>query len=442
MLLPDRPVQWPSKGSCGCAPRERRGPHPESGSRDDNGARNFGSGLDFLDPDFLADPYPVYHRLRAEDPVHHHPFGFYVLTRYDDVAAFLRDPRFGKSGYQALFESRFGGGADASWLALSMLFRDPPDHTRLRALVGKAFTPRVVETLRPRVQTIVDRLLDRAAGAGRMEVIADLAYPLPVTVISELLGVPATEADVVRGWSLDLARALDAIALPVDPEVIERGRRATGDMVDYFRRLAEARRRQPGPDLLSGLVEAEEAGDRLTERELLATCVLLYVAGHETTVNLIGNGLLALLRHPEERRRLRDNPALVSGAIEELLRFDGPVQRTGRMATCDAEIGGVAIPAGSLVLGFLGAANRDPAHFAEPDRLDVARDEPRHLAFGSGIHYCLGAPLARLEAQVAIGTLLGRFPGLTLAVERPAWRPSSTLRGLEALPVALGLAQA
>jgi hypothetical protein len=394
--------------------------------------------LNFLDPDFLADPYPVYHRLRAEDPVHRHPFGFYVLTRYDDVAAFLRDARFGKGGYQALIQSRFGAGPDGPRLALSMLFRDPPDHTRLRALVSKAFTPRVVETLRGHIQGIVDRLLERVADAPRMEVIEDLAYPLPVTVISELLGVPVGDGDTVKGWSRDVARALDAIALPVGPDVIERGRRAMDEMTGYFRDLIGERRRRPGADLLSGLVEAEEAGDRLTERELLATCVLLYVAGHETTVNLIGNGLLALLRHPEERRRLQEDPALLSGAIEELLRYDGPVQRTGRMAACDTEIGGVPIPAGSLVLGLLGAANRDPSRFTEPDRLDLGRAEPRHLAFGSGIHYCLGAPLARLEGQAAIGTVLRRFPALTLAVERPTWRPSSTLRGLEALPVVLG----
>jgi cytochrome P450 len=394
--------------------------------------------LDLLDPDFLADPYPIYHRLRAEDPVHRHPIGFYVLTRYEDVSAFLRDPRFGKSGYQALFERRFGGGPEGSWLALSMLFRDPPDHTRLRALVSQAFTPRVVDTLRGRIQAIVDRLLERAAGAPRMDVIEELAYPLPVTVISELLGVPAGDSETVKAWSRDVARAVDAIALPVGPEVIEQGSRATEAMAEYFRDLAGERRRRPGPDLLSGLVQAEEAGDRLTERELLATCVLLYVAGHETTVNLIGNGVLALLRHSEERRRLQDDPGLLPGAIEELLRYDGPVQRTGRMAACDAEIGGVPIPAGSLVLGLLGAANRDPAQFAEPDRLDIMRDEPRHLGFGSGIHYCLGASLARLEAQVAIGTLVRRFPALTLAIECPAWRPSSTLRGLEALPVVPG----
>ncbi len=394
--------------------------------------------LNFFDPAFLADPYPVYQQLRADDPVHRHPLGFYVLTRYDDVAGFLRDARFGKGGYRALIEGRFGAAADGPRLALSMLFRDPPDHTRLRALVSRAFTPRVVETLRPHVQDIVDRLLERVDGVGRMDVIEDLAYPLPITVISELLGVPVDQADRVKTWSRDVARALDAIVLPVGAEVIERGRRATGEMADYFRGLIAERRRRPGPDLLSGLVEAEEAGDRLTEDELLATCVLLYVAGHETTVNLVGNGLLALLRHPAEWQHLRDDPALLPGAVEELLRYDGPVQRVGRIAAGDAEIGGAAIPSGTLVVGLLGAANRDPAQFADPDRLDVTRAEPRHLAFGSGIHYCLGAPLARLEAQVAIGTLLRRFPALTLAVARQTWRPSSTLRGLEALQVVLG----
>jgi cytochrome P450 len=269
-------------------------------------------------------------------------------------------------------------------------------------------------------------------------VIEELAYPLPVTVISELMGVPIADRDTVKGWSHAIARALDAIVLPASPELIERGRRATTEMAGYFRALAEGRRRRPGEDLLSGLVAAEEAGDRLSEEELLATCILLYVAGHETTVNLVGNGLLALLRHPAESRRLREDPARVPGAIEELLRYDGPVQRVGRIAVADTEIGGVPIPAGALVMSLPGAANRDPAHFAEPDRLDVTRHEPRHLAFGSGIHYCLGAPLARLEAQAAIGTLLRRFPALTLAVERPVWRPSSTLRGLECLPVALG----
>jgi cytochrome P450 len=399
------------------------------------------SDLDFLSAEFLADPYPAYRRLREAGPVHRHPAGFFVLTGYDDVSAFLRDARFGKGGYQALFESRFGSGTGGPWIGLSMLFRDPPDHTRLRALVSKAFTPRVVETLRGHIQEIVNRLLARVAGARQMDVIEGLAYPLPVTVISELLGVPVDDNERVKGWSRDIARAVDAIALPVGPEVIERGRRATDEMVGYFRGLIAERSGRPGSDLLSGLIEAEEAGDRLSEPELLSTCILLYVAGHETTVNLIGNGLLALLRHPAERRRLQDDPGLLHGAMEELLRYDGPVQRTGRMATSDTEIAGVPIPAGSLVLGLLGAANRDPRHFAEPDRLDLMREEPRHLAFGSGIHYCLGASLARLEAQVAIGTVLRRFPALELATERPTWRPSSTLRGLDALPVVLGPAR-
>ena len=394
--------------------------------------------LNFFDPAFLEDPYPAYHQLRAEDPIHRHPLGFYVLTRYDDVAGFLRDPRFGKSGYQALFEARFGSGPNGPWLPASMLFRDPPDHTRLRALVSKAFTPSVVETLRGHVEAIVERLLDRVADLPRVDVIEALAYPLPVTVISELMGVPADDNEMIKEWSRDVARALDAIALPVGPEVIVRGSRATEEIAGYFRALAEERRRRPGSDLLSGLVEAEEAGDRLSERELLATCLLLYVAGHETTVNLIGNGLLALLRHPEERRRLHADPARLPAAVEELLRYDSPVQRTGRMAAEDADIAGVPIPKGTLVLGLVGAANRDPSHFAEPDRLDLGRDQPRHLAFGAGIHYCLGASLARLEAQVAIGALLRRFPALTLAVERPVWRPSSTLRGLDSLPVTLG----
>ena len=399
------------------------------------------AALNFFDPAFLEDPYPAFHRLRAEDPVHRHPLGFYVLTRYDDITEFLRDPRFGKSGYQAIFESRFGSGPNGPWLPMSMLFRDPPDHTRLRALVSKAFTPRVVETLRGHIEAIVERLLDRMADLPQVDVIEALAYPLPVTVISELMGVPARDNEMIKEWSRDVARALDAIALPVGPEVIERGGRATEAIADYFRGLAEERRRRPGTDLLSGLVQAEEAGDRLSERELLATCLLLYVAGHETTVNLIGNGLLALLRHPDERRRLQADPALLPAAVEELLRYDGPVQRTGRMAAVDAEIKGVPIPTGTLVLGLTGAANRDPAQFAEPDRLDLGRDQPRHLAFGAGIHYCLGASLARLETQVAIGAMLRRFPALTLAAERLVWRPSTTLRGLDSLPVVLGAAR-
>ena len=384
-----------------------------------------------MDSAFNADPFPTYRRLRSEDPIHRSPMGFWVLTRYDDVATLLRDGRFGRKGFDDLIRTRLG---EAS-VDQSMLFRDPPDHTRLRSLVNKAFTPRVVEDLRPQIQQIVDGLLDRVRDTRAMDVIADLAYPLPVIVICEMLGVAAQDRDVFRGWSADIARSLDAIALPTQPEVIERGNAARRALADYFRALVAERRRRPRTDLLSDLIAAEEQGDKLSEGELMATILLLFVAGHETTVNLIGNGTLALLRNPDQLGALRQDPALIATAVEELVRYDGPVQRTGRIPNTDVELGGKAIPKGSLVLGVIGAANRDPAHFAEPDRLDVTRVDNRHLGFGWGIHFCLGAPLARAEAQAAIGTLARRLPGLALATATPEWRGASALRGLTALPV-------
>jgi len=270
-----------------------------------------------------------------------------------------------------------------------------------------------------------------------MDVIADLAYPLPVTVICEMLGVPAGDRDTFRQWSLDIARSLDAILLPTDPEVVTRGNAARRALENYFRGLIAERRTRPQADLLTALIAAEEQGDTLSEGELLATCVLLLIAGHETTVNLIGNGLLALLRHPDQLRRLRDDPALIQTAVEELLRYDSPVQRSGRIPNTDVEIGGKTIPKGSLVSALIGAANRDPAQFPDPDRLDVGRSDNRHIAFGWGIHFCLGAPLARVEGQIAINTLLRRKSALALATESPQWRESSALRGLKALPVSL-----
>jgi len=315
-----------------------------------------------------------------------------------------------------------------------MLFRDPPDHTRLRALVSKAFTPKVIENMRSHIQDIVNRVLDRVQGAGRMDVIADLAYPLPVTVICEMLGVPTEDQGAIRQWSADVAQSLDAIGLPTDAEIVTRGRAARRELGEYFRRLLPERRRQPREDLLSLLIAAEEQGDKLTEGELLATCVLLFIAGHETTVNLIGNGLLALLRNPAELARLRTDSTLLQSAIEELLRYDSPVQRTARITNTDVVIDGQTITKGSMVVAAIGAANRDPAHFTDPDRLDIGRRDNRHVAFGFGIHFCLGAPLARVEGQIALGTLLRRMPNLALA-GTPTWRASSTLRGLEALPV-------
>jgi cytochrome P450 len=388
-----------------------------------------------MDPAFVADPYPTYHRLRAEDPVHHSPLGFWVLTRYEDVVASLRDPRLAKEAIASVIATRFGIEAPAG-IGLSMLDRDPPDHTRLRGLVSKAFTPRVVEGLRPRVQQIVDGLLAAVEDRHAMDLIEEFAYPIPVIVICEMLGVPVADHERFKGWSLDTARGLDAIMLPPQSDVSRRAGAARTALADYFRDLIAERRKSPREDLLSALIAAEEAGDKLSENELLATCILLLIAGHETTVNLLGNGILALLRHPDQLRLLRENPGLIGSAVEELLRYDGPVQRTARVPSTAVTIGGRTIEAGEMVMPFLGAANRDPAQFPDPDRLDITRGDTRHVGFGLGIHFCLGAPLARIEGQIAIGTLLRRLPKLALAVERPEYRHSLTLRGLQSLPVA------
>jgi len=386
-----------------------------------------------MDPEFIADPYPTYHRLRAEVPVHHSPLGFWVLTRYEDVVAALRDPRLIKEPIAAFVAARFGAAMPA--MGLSMLDRDPPDHTRLRGLVNKAFTPRVVEGLRPHIQKIVDGLLARVEGAGTMDLIEEFAYPLPVTVICQMLGVPVEDRERFKQWGLDIARGLDAILLPPDSDVARRSVAARRALADYFRALIAERRAAPRGDMLSDLIAAEEAGDKLSEDELLATCILLLVAGHETTVNLIGNGTLALLRHPDQLRRLRENPGLIGSAVEELLRYDGPVQRTARIPSADVTFDGRTIAKGEMVMPFIGAADRDPAQFPDPDRLDLTRTDNRHIAFGWGIHFCLGAPLARVEGQIAIGTLVQRLPRLALATDRPEYRQSLTLRGLTTLPV-------
>jgi pimeloyl-[acyl-carrier protein] synthase len=391
--------------------------------------------FDPYNPEFHANPYPFYHRLRAEDPVHLTPMGVWVLTRYDDVVTALRDPRFGRAGFEPLLEAVYGAPTESGRLQASMLFRDPPDHTRLRGLVNKAFTPRVIDAMRPRIQSIVDTLVDRVRPKGAMDVITDLAYPLPVTVICEMLGVPVDDHEAIKQWSADVARSLDAIGMAADSEIAERGRQGRRGLADYFRGLVAERRKTIRADLLSLLIAAEEQGDKLTEGELLSTCMLLFIAGHETTVNLIGNGLYALLRHPDQLRLLRDDPSLIQSAVEELLRYDGPVDRTARITNADVELGGRTLPKGSMVLAAIGAANRDPTHFPDPDRLDITRADSRHIAFGFGIHFCLGAPLARVEGQIALGTLLRRLPAVALATPKVEWRESSVLRGLKALPV-------
>jgi pimeloyl-[acyl-carrier protein] synthase len=384
------------------------------------------------DPEVRADPYRLYRQMREEAPRLRNAYG-YVLTGYADCHAVLRDPRLSSSqkhqeGYPqfAQMVEQLGFG--------SMLFADPPDHTRLRRLASKAFTPRAVEAMRPHIEELVDGMLDAVEERGEMDVVADLAYPVPVIVISEMLGVPLEDRERFHRWTADAVKVLD----PSDDFSIFPAACAAFDGYrDYFLELIEERRRRPGDDLLTALVEAEEEGDRLTEEELVAMVTLLFVAGHETTVNLIGNGLHALLRRPDERDRLVDDPSLVPLAVEEMLRFDPPVQVTGRNAVVDVDLGDdCTIRRGEQVVVVLAAANRDPGAFdADPERFDAGRRSNRHLSFGGGIHLCLGAPLARVEAQVAVGSLLRRFPALELADDDPPRKETVTLRGFASLRV-------
>jgi len=402
--------------------------------------------LDVRSPAFRADPYPFYRRLRAADPVSRREergFHFWLLTRWADVTAVLRHPR---ASVDRPFQPRpapLPPGTDPESLhplaralrALSriMLFRDPPDHTRLRGLANKAFTPRVVERLRPRIEARVDELLAPRLADGGMDVIADLATPLPLLVIAELLGVPLDDYPTLKRWSDDLALMLDgSIAAQVAPRAVS----SAAEFVAYLRAVVRRRRADPGEDLLSEMLAVQEQDDSLTEDEILGTGVILLAAGHETTTNLIGNGCLALLRHPDECARLRREPGLLPNAVEECLRYDSPVQATSRFFQEEVEIAGRRIPKGEEVGLFLAAANRDPAVFPDPDRFDVAREEARqHLSFGHGIHFCLGANLARAEGQAALGALVQRFPELRLAAETVEWRPGFLFRGVERLPV-------
>jgi len=327
--------------------------------------------------------------------------------------------------------------AAARALSRQMLFLDPPDHTRLRGLVNKAFTPRRVDVLRPLIQELVDDLLDRAAAAGGMDLVADFAFPLPAIVIAGMLGVPPEDRDRLKGWSYDFGALISGT--PLSEEQAMQAQLGVLSMVAYFADIADQRRSAPRDDLLSALLAAEEQGDRLSTEELLVNCLLLFAAGHGTTTHLIGNSVLALLAHPDQLARLREDPALIVGGIDELLRFDGPVQVTGRNATEDLEIDGTRVTAGQHVTMVLGAANRDPLRFSEPDRLDLGRRDIRHVAFGHGIHFCLGAALARLEGQIALGTLVRRFPTLRLDTTPEALprMQGIVFRGVESLPVTI-----
>ena len=399
---------------------------------------------DPFDPAFRADPYPYYDRLRTEAPAYRAPGGPTVLTRYIDVFATLRSNEVSRDvEANAIVEptdevglrrrERRRGGAK------SILNLDPPDHTRLRRLVSKAFTPRQIELLRPGIEQMVDAALDDAADRGGIELIDDLAFPVPFQVISELLDMPTDRADDLRDWSQALTASLEPAATLTDLDAAEA---AVLALVPYLIQVIEERRSAPGDDLLSALLAVEDDGDVLSFEELISFVVLLYVAGHETTVNLIGNGTLALLRHPDQLDRWRHDPSLDATAIDELLRYDGPVQHTVRVAMqpmsfADATGGTVVVEPGHTILTVLGAANRDPAMFDDPHTLRLDRpNAARHTAFSAGIHYCLGASLAKLEATVAITRLIRRFDRIELAAE-PHWRDRITIRGVDRMPLTI-----
>nr|AGI62224.1 cytochrome P450 [uncultured bacterium] len=391
-----------------------------------------------------ADPYPRYHAIRELGPIVPGPPRIWILTGYAACATVLQDNRFGhlEPGEEPA-NPMFGRLGDDHELLTepdgtpvpSFIAQNPPAHTRIRRLVGKAFTARMVQALEPQITGIVDGLLDEALAADEFDLLTALAYPLPITVISRLLGVPAGDYETFAGWSNDLVRGLDPLLMQ-DPEVVKRLGEARTEFNAYFRHLAAERRRRPGDDLLSAMASVSEGGDQLTETELVATCTLLLIAGHETTANMIGNGTLALLRNPGELAKLRDRPELAGRAVDELLRYDPPGQLAARIAREDVEVGGIAMQRGDTALTFLGAANRDPAVFTDPDRLDLNRHEARHLSFGHGIHFCLGALLAQLEINIALRALVRRAPGLRLAGEL-RYKDNVALRGLEELRVAV-----
>lgn len=391
-------------------------------------------------PEHRGDPQSTWRALRESGPVYRsRAFGTFLCTRYDDVVHVLRDPHFStdRSGVPAmrLVERMVRGDPDfAGLLERNLLTIDGADHRRLRGLVSKAFTPRRVERLRGRLEETVDALMDAVAESGEMEAVRDLAHPLPVIAIAELLGVPAEDRDRFRAWSSALVQLLDPFqgrggAAPMI--------QSTHEIFDYFRPLLAARRAEPRDDLLSAMIAAEQDGERLDEVDLLALSSLLLVAGHETTTNLIGNAVLLMLRFPEERKRLQDDLGLLPSAIDECLRYESPIQLTDRAVVEDTELAGQPLRRNQMVAVVLAAANRDPEHFPEPDRFDVGRRDNHHLAFGLGSHFCLGSQLARLEAEVALGGLLRRFPDFSGDPEPPAWRRSMIIRGPEAVPLRL-----
>jgi pimeloyl-[acyl-carrier protein] synthase len=389
-----------------------------------------------LEPEVLANPYPLYHKLRGEDPVHWDRFlHTWVVTRYADVVSVLHSFSANRTPTPAQLTAMGLSGLNpiAEVMVKQMLFMDAPTHTRLRGLASIAFTPQKVRALREHIQEIVDGLLDRVLPRGEMDVIAEFAAPMPAIVTAEMLGVPTEDHSNLKKWSADFAEMLGNFQH--NPDRIPRVLESTNLLVDYFKNAIGKMREHPREGLIHSFMTTELEGDRLTEEEIVANCIVTMVGGQETTTNLIGNGLLTLLRHRAQLDELRSDPNLIAPAVEELLRYESPSQHTGRIARQDVEMGGKVIRKGQAVMAIMAAANRDPERFPEPDALILDRADNKHLAFGWSSHFCFGAPLARMEGQIAFETLLRRLPDLQLATDALTWRTNSGLRGLTALPV-------
>ena len=392
----------------------------------------------------LSNPYPLYDQLRTEDPVHWSNLAnSWIITRYDDVKAVLQyDPRMTAERLRLLIEQlppsvRADVEPLEHLMSTWMQYYDPPEHTRLRKLVSKTFTARMLERMRPRIQKIIDTLLDQVQDSDRMEVIHDFAFPLPAIVIAEMLGVPPEDRDRFKLWSDDLAKFMEGVG-PKWIEAAQRANQTALELTDYLGNLFVSRCELPKDDLISALVAVEEQGDRLSEQELYGMCSFILEAGHETTTGLIANGLLAFLEHPDQMKQLNNDPTLIESAVEECLRYDSSIQRISRVATQDFQFDGKSIQQGQRLWAMQGAANRDPAQFSDPDHFNICRNDNQHVAFGYGTHHCVGAPLARLEAQLAFTTLLERLPKLRLATDQVSWQEGISLRVPLSLPVLFG----
>jgi cytochrome P450 len=396
-----------------------------------------------LDPEVLANPYPLYRRLRTEAPVYWDPYlHAWVVTRYDDVITVLHHFSADRTPTPAHFEAMGLAelGPIAQLMTKQMLFMDAPSHTRLRTLASMAFTPARVEALRSHIREILDALIEPLLTAGRMDVINDLAAPLPAIVTAEMLGVPTSDCDKLKGWSADFAEVLGNFQH--NPDRTSRTLKCIEEMTEYFRDAIQRMKTEPREGLINSFMTAELDGDRLTEEEIVANCIVTMVGGQETTTNLIGNGVLTLIRNPDQLQKLGDNLNLVPSAVEELLRYESPSQHTARICPQDTEIGGNLIKKGQAVIAVMGAGNRDPERFADPDRLDIEREDNRHLAFGWASHFCFGAALARIEGQLVFEAIARRMINLRLEADPLVWRDNLGLRGLTSLPITFDRAPA